>query len=98
MKENLDLKKEKIRFFGLYLEQRVAKEIKYPNSPAINVTTVLEIEKIDEYFLELKKLKLINQKDNQNINDYLRVKGFAVPFKGYSVNHLVKIGWVKLID
>jgi hypothetical protein len=96
MKENLDLKKEKIIFFGLYLEQRIAKEIKYPNSPLINVTTVLELEIIDDYYLELKKYKNDNI-ENLSI-DYLRAGGFAVNFKNYSVNHLVKIGWIKLID
>lgn len=29
--------------------------------------------------------------------DFLRSKGYAVPFMGYSVDDLVKIGWVQLV-
>lgn len=33
---------------------------------------------------------------SQNEVDYLRSKGYAVPFMGYSVDELIKIGWVKI--
>lgn len=28
--------------------------------------------------------------------DYLRYRGFAVPWMGYSVHHMVQAGWIKL--
>jgi hypothetical protein len=31
------------------------------------------------------------------INDYLRSKGYAVPFMGHSVDDLISFGWVKLV-
>lgn len=33
-----------------------------------------------------------------NIVDYLRGKGFALPFHGHSVKTLVEAGWIKLIE
>ncbi len=30
------------------------------------------------------------------VTDYLRSKGYAVPFMGYSVEELVKMGWIEL--
>jgi hypothetical protein len=46
----------KCRFFGQYLEQIIAKETKYPNSPTINTTTVLLIAELENYHLELKPI------------------------------------------
>ena len=134
----------KCRFFGQYLEQIIAKETKYPNSPTINATTVLLIGELENYHLELKtlskitdedllficrnkkgkieKVELIGIEENKEkkylnikisfsngwhefyteINeieniDYLRSKGYAVPFMEYSVEDLVSFGWVRLV-
>jgi hypothetical protein len=53
----------KCRFFGQYLEQIIAKETIYPNSPTINVTTVLLINQLSNYHLELKSLSKISDED-----------------------------------
>ena len=52
----------KCRFFGQYLEQIIAKETKYPNSPTINTTTVLILNKSSNYHLELKEINSENLK------------------------------------
>ena len=57
----------KCRFFGQYLEQIVAKETKYPNSPTINTTTVLLIEQLENYHLELKPLLKITDEDAEKL-------------------------------
>jgi hypothetical protein len=59
----LDMGVIKCRFFGQYLEQIVAKETGYPKSPTINVTTVLLINDISKYHLELKTLSKITDED-----------------------------------
>jgi hypothetical protein len=53
----------KSSFFGQYLEQIIAKETKYPNSPTINTTTVLLINGLSNYHLELKPLSKITDED-----------------------------------
>ena len=125
----------KCRFFGQYLEQIVAKETKYPNSPTINTTTVLLIEQLENYHLELKPLLKITDEDaigvaniisstiHDSISkelvtyfkedilkdpevlcyasyktvDFVRSKGYALPFMEYSVEDLVSFGWVQLL-
>jgi hypothetical protein len=57
----------KCRFFGQYLEQIVAKETKYPNSPTINTTTVLLINQLSNYHLELKPLLKITDEDAEKL-------------------------------
>ena len=57
----------KCRFFGQYLEQIIAKETKYPNSPTINTTTVLLIEQLENYHLELKPLLKITDEDAEKL-------------------------------
>lgn len=57
----------KCRFFGQYLEQIIAKETKYPNSPTINTTTVLLIEQLENYHLELKPLSKITNEDAEKL-------------------------------
>ena len=131
---------DKCSFFGHYFQQIVAKETKYPNSPTINTTTVLLINRLSNYHLELKPLSKITNEDiikwaylifnskfeikdtYQNANDvwvlinknevpffiqpkdcnamqidYLRSKGYALPFRDYSVEDLISFGWVRLI-
>lgn len=53
-----------------------------------------------KYWLEECKLNFQNRIDNrtiQHITDYLRSKGYALPFMEYSVEDLVSFGWVKLL-
>lgn len=53
-----------------------------------------------KYWLEECKLNFQNRIDYrtiQHITDYLRSKGYALPFMQYSVDDLVKIGWVRLV-
>ena len=59
----LDMGVIKCRFFGQYLEQIIAKETKYPKSPTINVTTVLILNDISKYHLELKNISKITDED-----------------------------------
>ncbi len=115
----------KCRFFGQYLEQIVAKETIYVNSPKINTTIVLLINQLSNYHLELKPLSKITDEDamsmfrgivsnyvdakqflddykaigflEQSEVDFLRSKGYAVPFMNYSVEDLISFGWVRLV-
>ena len=57
----------KCRFFGQYIEQIIAKETKYPNSPTINTTTVLLINELLNYHLELKPLSKITNEDAEKL-------------------------------
>ena len=57
----------KCRFFGQYLQQIIAKETKYPNSPSINTTTVLLINELPNYHLELKPLSKITDLDAEKL-------------------------------
>ncbi len=53
-----------------------------------------------KYWLEECKLNFENRIDPrtiQHITDYLRSKGYAVPFMEYSVDDLISFGWVQLI-
>lgn len=134
----LDKTAIKCRFFGQYFEQIIAKETKYPNSPTINTTTVLLINELSNYHLELKPLSKIADEDcilifnkfypnairyadaekiydiknaiKSNFSedviidedfifytDFMRSKGYAVPFMEYSVDDLVSFGWVRLV-
>ena len=57
----------KCSFFGQYIEQIIAKETKYPNSPTINTTTVLLINELLNYHLELKPLSKITNEDAEKL-------------------------------
>jgi len=53
-----------------------------------------------KYWLEECKLNFqarIDYRTIQHITDYLRSKGYAVPFMEYSVEDLVSFGWVRLV-
>lgn len=98
---------DKIKFFGQYLQQIVAKETKYPNFQKKNTTNVLLINQLSNYHLELKNPDEISKDDydldiiakNKGVAsiDSLRSLGYAQPFMNYSIEDLVKLGWVKLI-
>jgi hypothetical protein len=57
--------------------------------------------------IELKPLSAISEEDMEVVNgflrvgkdtvDYLRYKGYAVPFMNFEVNELVDAGWVRLV-
>ena len=52
-----------------------------------------------KYWLEKDELNFQNRIDYrtiQHITDYLRSKGYALPFMEYSVENLVSFGWVRL--
>ena len=95
----------KIKFFGQYFGQVVAKERNAPDSPPINVTKVLFLNRVNNYHLELKDPSKVSNEDlalfakNDNVAgiDFLRSRGYAQQFMQYSIDDLVKLGWVKLI-
>ena len=133
-------KENKARFFGQYLLQRV---FTYPDEPNVGFTFVnlTYLEKIlftepsEEYYLTLKSLTEISDKDALKIAkifhynkgkhrvkegksileslirdavfiasyhrvgasfDYLRSKGYALPFMDLSVEKMIEYGWIKL--
>lgn len=53
----------KIKFFGLYVYQHVAKESKFPKSPTIKSYSVLGMDATSFYHLELKPLESISDED-----------------------------------
>ena len=72
----------KCRFFGQYLEQIIAKETKYPNSPTINTTTVLLINELSNYHLELKPI--INDTEYKIPDGWEFYKEYTPEKDGYS--------------
>jgi hypothetical protein len=53
-----------------------------------------------KYWLEEEKLNFHNRIDPrtiQHISEYLRSRGYALPFMEYSVEDLVSFGWVRLV-
>lgn len=54
---------------------------------------------IKSMYLKNVKYLLVNDFDklNRSIVDYLRSKGYAVPFMEYSVEDLVSFGWVRFL-
>ena len=70
----------------------------YPNT--VHDNRELVGRSLIKYWLEEDKLNFQNRIDYrtiQHITDYLRSKGYALPFMEYSVNDLVSLGWVQLI-
>lgn len=56
------------------------------SSKITNDTTLIIEDKIGNYFL-----------GDLYITDYLRSKGYALPWMGLSVDQMVEAGWIKLI-
>lgn len=53
-----------------------------------------------KYWLEENKLNFQNRIDYrtiQHITDFLRSKGYALPFMDYSVKDLISFGWIRLL-
>jgi len=44
----------------------------------------------------IKKFAYLYSRNSQEVTDYLRSKGYALPYTGLSVETLVEYGWVKL--
>jgi hypothetical protein len=96
---------DKLKFFGQYLGQKVAKETEFPKSPTINTTVVLCREWVEFYHLELKNPYKMSEEDlalfakNKNVVaiDFMRSLGYAQQFIEWSIDELVSKGWVKLI-
>lgn len=80
----------------------------HPNS----FLSLKDINKIDKTDLDfIMSNKLMNPENEKSISkfignfhlscaylcDYLRAKGYALPFMGISVNKLIEFGWIKLI-
>ena len=49
-------------------------------------------ESANQFLEDYKSIGFLEQSEV----DFLRSKGYAVPFMGYSVDELVKMGWVQL--
>ena len=68
---------------------------KITNEDAISMYRGLErnYESANQFLEDYKSIGFLEQSEV----DFLRSKGYAVPFMGYSVDDLVKIGWVQLV-
>jgi hypothetical protein len=109
MKAKID-NENKVKFFALYWGQQV---LKVTSTNLTTVSSQWNFEHKDLY-LELKQLSAISYEDSLNcfwvINagqpypftitniDYLRSKGYALPWMGLSVEDMVLAGWIKLIE
>ena len=67
---------------------------KITNEDAISMYRGLErnYESANQFLEDYKSIGFLEQSEV----DFLRSKGYAVPFMGYSVDELVKMGWVQL--
>lgn len=68
---------------------------KITDEDAISMYRGLErnYESANQFLEDYKSIGFLEQSEV----DFLRSKGYAVPFMGYSVDELVKIGWVQLV-
>ena len=68
---------------------------KITDEDAISMYRGLErnYESANHFLEDYKSIGFLEQSEV----DFLRSKGYAVPFIGYSVDDLVKIGWVQLV-
>ena len=68
---------------------------KITDEDAISMYRGLErnYESSNQFLEDYKSIGFLEQSEV----DFLRSKGYAVPFMGYSVDDLVKIGWVQLV-
>ena len=67
---------------------------KITDEDAISMYRGLErnYESANQFLEDYKSIGFLEQSEV----DFLRSKGYAVPFMGYSVDELVKMGWVQL--
>jgi hypothetical protein len=102
----------KARFFGLYFGQKIFAS-RLNNAPLWGEVIDCVFEGEYDCPIELKPLSSISDEDlkrmklimlpvNQPIKniqvDYLRSKGYALPWMGLSVDEMVEAGWIKLIE
>ena len=68
---------------------------KITNEDAISMYRGLErnYESSNQFLEDYKSIGFLEQREV----DFLRSKGYAVPYMEYSVDELVKIGWVQLL-
>ena len=68
---------------------------KITNEDAISMYRGLErnYESSNQFLEDYKSIGFLEQSEV----DFLRSKGYAVPYMEYSVDELVKIGWAKLV-
>ncbi len=68
---------------------------KITNEDAISMYRGLErnYESSNQFLEDYKSIGFLEQSEV----DFLRSKGYAVPYMEYSVDELVKIGWVQLV-
>ena len=68
---------------------------KITDEDAISMYRGLErnYESANQFLEDYKSIGFLEQSEV----DFLRSKGYAVPFMGHSVDDLVKIGWVQLV-
>ena len=68
---------------------------KITDEDAISMYRGLErnYESANQFLEDYKSIGFLEQSEV----DFLRSKGYVVPFMGYSVDDLVKIGWVQLV-
>lgn len=48
-----------------------------------------------DYF---ERVRPVFMKETSGVVDYFRSKGYALPFRGITVEEMVEAGWIKLID
>ena len=68
----------------------------------IDMEALMQLEAFIDGFLSDDFLQYLNDLKNGHCNkyeavDYLRSKGYALPFMEYSVNDLISFGWVRLV-
>lgn len=58
-----------------------------------------KIHQVKNFVIDCSNYHSSNISSNENFNliDYLRSKGYAVPFMEYSVDDLISFGWVQLL-
>lgn len=97
----------KAKFFALYYDQVVYMEGGMPQPGFVNgsrIGFILNGNGIDAHLL-LKPLSAITDEDAIKVAkiegytyDYLRSRGYALPFMGISVEQQIEAGWIKLIE
>jgi hypothetical protein len=83
--------------FGYYVENGDAGRIYMKDTTPLLLKSISNITDYErEYCHSL--VKGFHHNFQQNQIDYLRSRGYAVPFMEFSVQELVSLGWIKLIS
>ena len=89
-----------------YLELKSLSEI--TDEEAIEISKIFgwnhysdesKIHQVKNFVIDCSNYHSSNISSNENFNliDFLRSKGYAVPFMEYSVDYLISFGWVQLL-